>query len=198
MAYVRVHRKRPKTIEFNTRIQSYESQSVATIKAHSDQIMAKKRKRKKKEPENEAYEIEIEDWETAYHFAMNTMPKDLVEGVYWEHSMLILTGKILSPALEKATKARVEIADDPQLDDHWKPEPTIISAKAIGWMGIPRGDDKLIFHCSIPSRSLPHITIAVCTGKIKYVSIFGTKLKWRKGTISSLSLSKDREEDYDS
>jgi len=77
LTYVRVHRKRPKTIEFNTRIQSYESQSVATIKAHSDQIMAKKRKRKKKEPENEAYEIEIEDWETAYHFAINTMPKDL-------------------------------------------------------------------------------------------------------------------------
>ncbi len=100
--------------------------------------MAKKRKRKKKEPENETYEIEVEDWETAYHFAINTMPKDLIEGVYSEHSKLILTGKIFSPALEKASKARVEIADDPQLDDHWKPEPTIISAKAIGWMEIPR------------------------------------------------------------
>ena len=55
--------------------------------------MAKKRKRKKKEPENETYEIEVEDWETAYHFAINTMPKDLIEGVYWEHSKLILTGE---------------------------------------------------------------------------------------------------------
>jgi hypothetical protein len=117
-----------------------------------------------------------------------------MEGVYWEHPKLLLTGKILSPGLEKANKTRVEIATDPRMDDYWKAEPTITSAKAIGWMEIPRGDDTLIFYCSIPARSLPFITLAVDSGKIKFVTIWGTKLKWRKGTISSVSLSKDREE----
>ena len=126
---------------------------------------------------------------------MNPPPRNLIEGVYWECSKLILKGKILSPALKKADKARVEIKDDPQLDDHWQPEPTIISAKAIGWMEIPRGDDTLIFYCSIPSRSLPHLALAVDSGKIRFASIFGTKLKWRKGAISSVSLSKNREEE---
>ena len=157
--------------------------------------MPKKRKRKQKQPPNQSYEIEVEDWEADYYFALNTGPKDLFDGAYMEHSVLILVGDILSPSLEKAGKARVEIRDDPQIDDYWTPEPTIRSAKAIGWMEIPRGDDTLIFHCLVPSRSLPFIALAVQSGKIKYISIFGTKLKWRKGTIESISLSANREEE---
>jgi hypothetical protein len=156
--------------------------------------MAQKRKTKKNTLITESYEIEVEDWEVNYHFGMNTAPKDLIEGVYWEYSKLILIGRIILPALEKASKARIEIADDPKLDDHWQQKPTIISAKAIGWMVIPRGDNSLIFYCSVPSRSLPYIALAVQSGKIKYATISGTKLKWRQGTISTLILSTHREE----
>jgi hypothetical protein len=156
--------------------------------------VAKKRKTKKKEPEKEYYEIEVEDWEANYHFGLNPASRHSTEGVYWEYSTLVLTGKILSPLLKTASKARIEIAGDPQLDDHWKAEPTIISAKAIGWMQIPRGDDTLILHCSIPSRSFRYITLAVDSKKIKFALVFGTKLKWRQGTISSISLSTNREE----
>ena len=80
------------------------------------------------------------------------------------------------------------------MEDHWKAEPTIISAKAIGWMQIPRGDDTLILHCSIPSQPFRYITPAVDSKKIKLALVFGTKLKWRQGTISSISLSTNREE----
>ena len=156
--------------------------------------MTKKRKKKKIEPEQERYEIEVEDWELAYRFELNTGPKDLVEGVFWEHSRLILTGKILSPIVEKASSAKIEIASKPHMDDHWETEPTIKSAKAIGWMEIPRGEDTLTFYCLIPSRSLPSIILAAGLSMIKFVSISGTKLKWRQGTISSVSLSKAREE----
>ena len=121
------------------------------------------------------------------------MATDSIDDVYWESSKLILTGKILSPALEKAGKTKIDIEAYPKMDDHWKEKPTIISAKEIGWMEIPRGDDTLIFYCSIPSYSLPYVALAVDSGKIKYVSIYGTKLKWRKGTISSVWLSKELE-----
>jgi hypothetical protein len=62
-------------------------------------------------------------------------------------------------------------------------------------MQIPRRDDTLMFYSSVPSRSFPFIVLAAKAGKIKYVSIFGTKLKWRKGTIESISLSANREEE---
>lgn len=156
--------------------------------------MVQKRNTKKNILIKESYEIEVEDWEADYHFRINTLPKDFIDGLYWEYSKLILLGRIISPDLKIASKARIEITDDPRLDDHWQPKPTIISAKAVGWMEIPRGDDRLIFYCSVPSRSLPYIAMAVQSGKIKYSLIFGTKLKWRKGTVSSLSLSTHREE----
>jgi hypothetical protein len=156
--------------------------------------MAEQRRKKKRQDENEWYEIEVEEWEGDYHFGLNTVRKGSIEGVYWESSKLILTGKIPSPTLEKASKARIELAEEPQMDDHWAAKPTIISAKAIGWMEIPRGDDTLIFYCSIPSRSFRNIALAAESGKIKFVSIFGSKLKRRQGTIMTISLSKHRME----
>ncbi len=157
-------------------------------------IMVQKRKKQKNIVIRERYEVEVEEWEVDYFFGINTVPK-VIDGVYWEGSRLILLGRIISPNLEKVSKARIEIAADPQLDDHWQSKPTIISAKAMGWMEIPRGDDRLIFNCSVPSRVLPYLTLAVQSGKIKYASISGTKLKWRQGTISCLGLSTHREDE---
>lgn len=154
--------------------------------------MAKKRERKDI-PITESYEIRVEDWEVNYHLGLNTVLQDLIDGVFWESSQLILIGQLISPVLEKVNKARIEIAAKPQMDDHWKQESKIVSAKAVGYMEIPRGEDNLIFHCLVPSRSLPFIATAVQSGKIKHVSILGTKLKWRQGTISSLSLSTQRD-----
>jgi len=156
--------------------------------------MPKKRKTKKKEPEKESYTIEVEDWKVDYHFGINTVSEDIIPGVYLEWVRLILTGRILSPDIEKAGSARIELSQDPQMDDHWTVRPTIISAKAIGWMEIPRGDNMLIFCCSIPSRSFAYIPLAVSAGKVKYASISGTKLKWRKGVVFDVSLSTIREE----
>ena len=70
-------------------------------------------------------------------FALNTRLRDLFDGAYMEHSILILTGNILLPPLEKAGKDRIQIADDSRMDDYCKPEPSVISAKAIGWREIP-------------------------------------------------------------
>lgn len=156
--------------------------------------MARKR-RTKNILETQSYVIEVQDWEAYYHFGINMAPRDLIPGAYWESPKVILTGRIVSPILANVSGARVEITADPQMDDHWQQKPTIISAKAVGWMEIPRGAEKLTFFCSVPSRSLPYIALAVQSGKIGFLSIDGTKLKWRKGTVSHFSLSAKKEEE---
>lgn len=156
--------------------------------------MAKKRKRTDV-PITVSYEIKVEDWEVEYHLSLNTLLQDLIDGVFWESSQLVLVGQLISPSIEKANKVKIEIAAKPQMDDHWKKESTIVSAKAIGYMEIPRGEDNLIFHCLVPSRSMSFIATAVQSGKIKHVSMLGTKLKWRRGTITSLNLSTHKEDE---
>ena len=158
--------------------------------------MAKRRKKKKKEPEYEIYEIEVEDWKVAYDFGLNRLSRGIISGVYREHSELILIGKILSPVLIITSRAKILIRADPRMDDHWKEKPTITSAEEIGWMQILRDEDKtLFFYCSIPSQSLPSLAVAANSGKIKFVSIYGTKLKWQKGTILNIDLFTQHEED---
>lgn len=100
--------------------------------------MAKKR-RKKKVQEKLRYEIEIVDWEVYHHFGI--APKNLGMGTYWEISKLTLFGNILSPALKIAKKTKIDLSSSPEMDDHWTTEPTILSAKAIGFMEVPRGMD---------------------------------------------------------
>ncbi|UCF81889.1 MAG: hypothetical protein JSV50_11765 [Desulfobacteraceae bacterium] len=157
--------------------------------------MAKKR-RKRKAPEKETYEIEVEEWEVYYYFGIT--PKtlnDTIRGTYWEIKKLTLLDKIISPELKNATKAIVDLSAEPEQDDHWSEKPTILSAKAIGFMEIPRGEEFLHVYCSVPPRFSNHIHMAIASGKIKCVSIFGTKLKWRKGTTFSITLSTNREEE---
>lgn len=156
--------------------------------------MANKRK-KQKVREKLSYEIEVKDWEGYYHFGI--APKNLDMGAYWEISNLIILGNILRPDLKIATKASIDLSADPETTDHWSREPTIKSAKAIGYMEVPRGEEVLQIRCSIPPRQSNSIHVAVASGKIKYITIFGEKLKWRKGVVTSISLSTEREEDYD-
>ena len=154
----------------------------------------KRKKRKSKELEKEVYEVELDAWEVDYHFGINTI-KNIILGDYWEHSSLILSGKIISPALKSATKAEIHIMARPELDDHWKEQAKENPPLATGWMEIPRGDDTLQISCSVPSRSFNYIPIAVASGKIGFARIFGAKLRWRRGKALEISLSTRREEE---
>jgi len=154
--------------------------------------MAKKRK-KRKVQENQRYEIEVMDWEVYYHFGI--APKNLDMGAYWEISNLSLVGKIISPELKIAQKAKIRLSSKPEMEDHWTAKPTISSAKAIGFMEVPRGEDILQMHCSIPPRMSNNIHVAVASGKIKYISVFGEKLKWRRGLVFDITLSAELEEE---
>jgi hypothetical protein len=96
----------------------------------------KQKKRKRKEPEHLTYEIEVEDWEVEYHFGINKVNRNIISGDYWEHSGLILSGKILSPTLKNAVQTKIHIAEKPDLNDHWKVEAAEHPPLASGWMEI--------------------------------------------------------------
>ena len=150
------------------------------------------RKRKQSIPIKEFYKIEVEDWEADYFFGL--APQKVIEGVYWEVSDLIIIGRLISPVLNIVGKVRVKIKADPEVDDHWKSNPTITSAKAIGRMEILR-DNTMEFSCSVPSYSLPYLAQAAHANKIRYISINGTKLRYKSGTISHISLSSQKEDE---
>jgi hypothetical protein len=155
----------------------------------------KQKKRKKIKREKERYEIEIEDWEVYYHFGVNIGRSDYIPGNFWEISSITLWGKIVSPILKTASKAKLEISAKPDLDDHWKESPTEKLPSGVGLMEIPRGHDTLHLYCWIPSRSFIYIPVAASSGRIRHVSVYGEKLKWRRGRIFYISVTTNREEE---
>ncbi|KJS29364.1 MAG: hypothetical protein VR64_21360 [Desulfatitalea sp. BRH_c12] len=160
--------------------------------------MAKSLKRKGKvkitQSLTEFYQLAVQDWEVYYHFGIT--PKRLRDskGPYWEISKLKLSCGISSPKLRSASNAKVELSADPRQEDNWESEPTIVSAEAIGFMEIPRGQDVLLLYCSVPPRLGNNIHAAVAAGKIEHILVHGDKLKWRQGKVYSLSLSTKPEE----
>lgn len=155
----------------------------------------KSTKRKKKIRENERYEIEIEDWEVYYHFGVNIGRNEFIPGNFWEISSITLLGKIVSPILKAAPKAKIEISEKPDLDDHWKQKATENLPSGVGLMEIPKGHDTLHLYCWIPSRSFIYLPIAASSGKIRHVSVYGERLKWRRGRIFYISATTNREEE---
>ena len=157
--------------------------------------MPRKRKRKwGKAVESEHYEIDIEDWEESYFFQINKTNRKFIPGDYWEHSGLILWGKIVSPTIKNASRVRIDIRGTPELDEHWKQETVDHPPQTIGWMAARR-DNILAMNCDIPSRSFQWIPAVVTSGKVRYASISGTKLKWGQGRIFGISLSTNREDE---
>jgi hypothetical protein len=62
-------------------------------------------------------------------------------------------------------------------------------------MEIQYGKDVLEIHCGLPPRMHHSIHLSLISRKINYVSIFGEKLKWRKGAIFDITLSASYDED---
>jgi len=85
----------------------------------------------------------------------------------------------------------ISIMETPELDDHWKEE-SPEKPLNIGYMVILRDDETLFVDCRIPSRSFRYITMAMASKKIKFASVYGTRLKWRQGKVFYISLSTNR------
>ena len=147
----------------------------------------KAKKRKKKEPADQTYIIEVVDWEFDYLFGINNFKSDVISGDYLDCTTLILLGKIISPTLKNIRQVGIRISENPGLDDHWHKE--IVVRPAIGWIEILRGNDVLEMNCEVPSRSFKSISIAVASKKVRFATIVGTELKWRKGKIFQVILS---------
>lgn len=152
-------------------------------------------KTKKKARENERYEIVVHHWEVYHHLHAEKNMRDVDDGLYWEGSSVSLRGNLISPIIKSANKGNITINSKPQMDEHWKQIPRGKESEIIGFMDIPRGDNTLNFNAWVPNRLFQNIMLSLNQDKIKYVSIFGEKLKWRRGNFFSISLSTKNEDE---
>jgi len=154
----------------------------------------KSKKRKKKKPEKEFYQIEIEDWKVNHHFGVHLSRNVFGPEDFREDSCLTLLGTIGSPIIKNVTRAIINFCENPELDDHLKGTSTE-RPSSIGWMEVLRDKITLNLTFWIPSRLFKNISLSMASGKTKYASVCGEKLKWGRGSIFWVSLSTTHEEE---
>ena len=131
--------------------------------------------------------VKIVEWKVDCGFGVNTLSKDDFPEDYSEHSDIILMGNLSLPVLKNIKRAKIRIMGSPELEDHWKHErkdpPT-----ATGWIEIQKGSDTIEFHSLFPHRNLSFVLTALASGKVGFVSVCGTKLRYRKADLFDLEL----------
>ena len=155
----------------------------------------KPKSQKKKKPENENYEFVIDDFDVDYHFGVNLSRDRIYDGNYWEGATINLNGKVTSPKIKNINKAVIALAARHELNEHWKDSPQEKPPNSIGMMQILNDNETLHSVCFVPSQSFPFIISAVVSGKVKFATIYGEKLRWRRAFISYFNIFTKLEDD---
>ena len=144
-------------------------------------------KKKVKQTEKERYEIEILDWSVEYSFGV-AEPNILLSNGYMDHSTIEISGNIIQPTLKHSQETRIMLYEkiDYDMKREELEEGTPID---IGLIEIERKTNIVHMTCWISSRKITQILLGFSAQKINHISIFGTKIKNRKGNIYSVELS---------
>jgi hypothetical protein len=146
----------------------------------------KRKKRKINVPETILYEIKIEEWWVECRFGTSNEASRLLNlGKYNERSSLILSGPILSPELKIANSAEIRLLEKPSLNDHWNQIPSNLPEESFGAMTVTY-DNVLMVFLDVPTRIFNFVSLAASSNKLNYATIWGTKLRYRQGGVSTI------------
>ena len=154
----------------------------------------KPKKRKPKKPVLEDYEFEIDDWEVLYSFRGQTKDDHTNPDRYSESAQLTIFGKPVQPIYKDVSVVQMYLWSDPKLEDHWKDKPFVEAYPTVGHMTVLTDKITLDVNCHIPPRLFSNIKASLGHDKMKYVQVYGEKLRWGRGFIFRISLSTTREE----
>ncbi len=91
--------------------------------------------------------------------------------------------------------AEIYLTAEPEMDDHWKNDYNGERSSTVGCMQILGDKITLNFMATIPSRMHTNLQISLAAGKIKFVQVYGERLKWGRGLMYNISFATNAEED---
>ena len=156
-----------------------------------------RKKQKESVLQEEYYELSISNFDVAHEFGSNKkMSIILQKGLYLESSMILIYGKIKLPETIKDNKAEVTLFSDPNLDSHChmgsvnknKPSPS-----TVGYIGLNKANRLFYGSIKVPQRLFQNILLSLNQDLIRFISIFGSRLKWNSGEIYRITLFKNHD-----
>lgn len=151
-------------------------------------MMKTRKKAKSPKRQEVSYCIEIEKWEMPYSFSIPPR-KDIVEGPFWEHATLRISGKLLHPEKLVGKDINVYIIMDRRYTTVLEsPEKFSQEPERIGTLTI-RGDHREYLG-SLPFDAMQTICLLLQGENIKYVMLGGPSLYRGESAIRSIHFDK--------
>ena len=156
-----------------------------TKKASSAHPSPKRRKRKrpkKKWEEYVHYIIQVTDWDCYYSFQISN-PKDrFATGPYGQLTTLTFSGKLTEPDNTKYSFASLTLsAREDLLEERWNETPNFIGS-------LSAHKDTLNAYVFVPVEHMAMLMSLASTERVLVASIVGTRLRYRSGSVNSISL----------
>ena len=149
----------------------------------------KSRRRRRVQEELVFYEVLVTDWDYYYSISPNDARYRFGPGPYWEIQVVKFQGSISRPEGFKYPTCEVTLSGREGMQDEKFETPP----KTIG--GLSAHEDTLNAYVFIPCERVAEIVEIASTGRIKQISITGSRLKWRSGTVRDISVSTKIEEE---
>lgn len=152
-------------------------------------MMKTRKKAKSPKRQEVTYCIEIENWEMPYSFSIPPR-KDIVEGPFWEHACLRISGKLLHTEKLVGKDIKVYIIMDRRYTTVLEsPEKFSKEPERIGTLTI-RGENREYLG-SLPFDAMQTICHLLQGENIKYVMLGGPSLYRGESAIRSIYFEKD-------
>lgn len=141
---------------------------------------ARKGKRRQR-PRNLYYVVEIDTWDWGYSFGLDKTRYG--DGPYREFRHLKMTGKLLRPHKIKADTVEVTLMPDARLREENRKQD---NPRAVGSLILGGGALEALL--PIPSDALDAVLQTLTAGRLRYVIINGSPLRYRQGFVQDFSL----------
>lgn len=152
--------------------------------------MTRKRKRRKAQKEElVSYFVKVADWHYSYSFRGGDPKSRWDEGRYNELATLSFTGDLIQPKDSRHKNAEVTLS----ARTHMMDEPVGDKPASIGSLSASGND--LSAYIFVPVERLSELTAVAQSARVQTIHIVGSKLRYRSGTISSMSLDTHYDEE---
>jgi hypothetical protein len=149
----------------------------------------KKRRRKPVAESRVHYSVRVTGWDYYYSLRPGDPKGIFRDGAYSELATLDFLGEIIRPGREKLSRAIITLsAKEGMLD-----RPVTEAPPSIGHLSC--SGEEIIGYIFCPVERLPELVSAADSGRIQFIRLNASKLRYRSASIYSLTLSTTDEEE---
>lgn len=148
-----------------------------------------RRRARQKHEEFVHYELHVNEWDYYYGIRVSDPKSSFDKGPYSELATLKFRGALMSPEDTRYPEGLLTLSARTDMMNERYQSPL----DAVGLL--QAYENTLSAYIPVPAERFAELTAVASSGRVRFVSILGTRLRYRSGSIHNISVSTEFEEE---